>query len=94
MIDKNCIHINLKNFKNSKEFSDLCLKFLVSMAKNNMSNNKYQIFSLKFVGSTATILINTPFLYPYIDKNIHFENIYDIFFYLYEDNVIHFHILY
>jgi hypothetical protein len=94
MIDKNCIHINLKSFKNSKEFSDSFLRLLVTIARNKMGNNKYQIFNLKFVGSTAVILINTPFLYPYINKDVNFENIYNIFFHLYKDNVIHFHILY
>lgn len=80
IINNKIIFINLNNFYSEETFSKRLVSFLGDYCKKNMNSSKdCQILDLEF--SDGFINNNVLFLYPYVDKSISFEHIFNIYVY-------------
>jgi hypothetical protein len=92
-INYNSILINLNSFISSKEFSIDMLNFLVYYPKireNYNINNNYVLYNLEFSNNTNRLTFS--FLYPYINKDNSFEEVYDTFYLSHKNSFIILHI--
>jgi hypothetical protein len=92
-VNYNSILINLNAFYSSKEFNLDILNFLVFYPKIRDNYNfqfNYTLYNLEFTNTIKKL--NFTFMYPYVNKDNSFEEVYNIFFLLDENNFIILHI--
>ena len=107
LIREGCYLINLNLFLGAKEFNFCLLEFLGKYCKKrHYVNSKCDIYLLEFdsVYRDDAFLeeefrdvisedrLEIPFIYPYVDKALSFNKIYELYLYVYNSNCIYLYI--